>query len=145
MSPCIALVDDQALVRAGLRALLERQGLSIAFEADSGEALLEAIAATPVDVVLSDIRMAGMDGIEALRRLRARGDATPVLLLTTFDEPELLLEATAAGRTVKTGQFPFRALGKATIVGEIDGFAKFVADADTGVLLGCHIIGPHDR
>jgi dihydrolipoamide dehydrogenase len=44
---------------------------------------------------------------------------------------------------VKTGQFPFRALGKATIVGEIDGFAKFVADADTGVLLGCHIIGPH--
>jgi dihydrolipoamide dehydrogenase len=52
-------------------------------------------------------------------------------------------EARAAGRSVKTGQFPFRALGKATIVGEVDGFAKFVADADTGVLLGCHIIGPH--
>lgn len=96
-APRIALVDDQALVRAGLRALLERQGLSIAFEADNGEALLEAIAAQPVDVVLSDIRMPGVDGLEALRRLRARGDATPVLMLTTFDEPDLLLEATEAG------------------------------------------------
>ena len=52
-------------------------------------------------------------------------------------------EAKAAGHDVKTGQFPFRALGKATIVGEIDGFAKFVADADSGLLLGCHIIGAH--
>jgi dihydrolipoamide dehydrogenase len=52
-------------------------------------------------------------------------------------------EAKAAGHTVKSGSFPFRALGKATIVGEVDGFAKFVADADTGVLLGAHIIGPH--
>ena len=52
-------------------------------------------------------------------------------------------EATAAGREVRTGQFPFRALGKATIVGEIDGFAKLVADAETGLLLGTHIIGPH--
>ncbi|HEX7066605.1 MAG TPA: FAD-dependent oxidoreductase, partial [Candidatus Limnocylindria bacterium] len=52
-------------------------------------------------------------------------------------------EARAAGREVKTGSFPFRALGKATIVGEIDGFAKFVADAGSGLLLGTHIIGPH--
>lgn len=97
MSLRLALVDDQALVRAGLRALLERQGLSIALEADSGEALLAAIEAHPVDVVLSDIRMPGLDGIAALRALRARGDATPVLLLTTFDEPDLLLEAAQAG------------------------------------------------
>jgi dihydrolipoamide dehydrogenase len=52
-------------------------------------------------------------------------------------------EARAAGREVKTGSFPFRALGKATIIGEIDGFAKLVADADSGLLLGTHIIGPH--
>ncbi|HJP71594.1 MAG TPA: dihydrolipoyl dehydrogenase [Candidatus Limnocylindria bacterium] len=52
-------------------------------------------------------------------------------------------EAKAAGREVKTGSFPFRALGKATIVGEIDGFAKLVADAGSGLLLGAHIIGPH--
>ncbi|MBA4170262.1 MAG: dihydrolipoyl dehydrogenase [Chloroflexi bacterium] len=52
-------------------------------------------------------------------------------------------EAKAAGHEVNTGSFPFRALGKATIVGEIDGFAKLVADAKTGRLLGTHIIGPH--
>ena len=52
-------------------------------------------------------------------------------------------EARESGHEVKTGSFPFRALGKATIVGEIDGFAKFVADAGSGELLGAHIIGPH--
>jgi dihydrolipoamide dehydrogenase len=52
-------------------------------------------------------------------------------------------EAKADGREIKVGSFPFRALGKATIVGEIDGFAKLIADAETGVLLGAHIIGPH--
>jgi len=52
-------------------------------------------------------------------------------------------EAREQGRNVKVGSFPFRALGKATIVGEIDGFAKMVADADTGELLGAHLIGPH--
>lgn len=93
----IALADDQALVRAGLRALLERQGLVIAFEADSGEALLEQLAAQPVDVVLSDIRMPGLDGIAMLDVLRQRGDTTPVLLLTTFDDSDLLLRARDAG------------------------------------------------
>ena len=93
----IALADDQALVRAGLRALLERPGIEIVFEVDSGTALLAQLQTRPVDVVLSDIRMPGMDGIEALAALRARGDATPVLLLTTFDDSDLLLRATDAG------------------------------------------------
>src|SRR5689334_16085156 len=65
----VALADDQALVRAGLRALLERQGIAIAFEADDGEQLLAQLAAQPVDVVLSDIRMPRVDGIEALQQL----------------------------------------------------------------------------
>ncbi len=52
-------------------------------------------------------------------------------------------EAVEAGHEVKTGSFPFRAIGKATIVGEIDGFAKLVADAATGRILGAHVIGPH--
>ncbi|HWS77902.1 MAG TPA: response regulator transcription factor, partial [Thermomonas sp.] len=89
----IALADDQALVRAGLRALLQQQGLGIAFEADDGQALLDGLQSEQVDIVLSDIRMPGMDGIAALEALRARGDATPVLLLTTFDDAELLLRA----------------------------------------------------
>ncbi|RPH36398.1 MAG: dihydrolipoyl dehydrogenase [Chloroflexi bacterium] len=67
----------------------------------------------------------------------------------TFCRPEIAsvglseAEASAAGHEVKVGSFPFRALGKATIVGEVDGFAKFVADAGTVQLLGAHIIGPH--
>ena len=93
----IALADDQALVRAGLRALLERHGIHTVLEADSGENLLARLAQQSVDVVLSDIRMPGLDGIEALRQLRARGDHTPVLLLTTFDDSDLLLRARDAG------------------------------------------------
>jgi DNA-binding NarL/FixJ family response regulator len=93
----VALADDQALVRAGLRALLQGLGVQVVLEAEDGQALLDALATQPVDVVLSDIRMPGLDGIEALRQLRARGDATPCLLLTTFDESDLLLRASEAG------------------------------------------------
>lgn len=93
----IALADDQSLVRAGLRALLEQQGITIAFEAENGDDLLAKLSSHRIDLILSDIRMPGMDGIEALAALRARGDATPVLLLTTFDDSDLLLRATDAG------------------------------------------------
>lgn len=94
----IALADDQALVRAGLKALLESfSDIQVAVEVDDGDDLLDALAATPVDVVLSDIRMPGVTGIEALRRLRERGDMTPLILLTTFDDRELLLEAVELG------------------------------------------------
>ncbi|WP_435014159.1 response regulator [Xanthomonas arboricola] len=93
----IALADDQILVRAGLRALLQQQGVEVVCEADDGLGLLDALVSTTVDVVLSDIRMPGVDGIQALQQLRARGDRTPVLLLTTFDDSDLLLRATEAG------------------------------------------------
>lgn len=96
-SPRIALVDDQALIRAGLRALLQQLGITIVFEADSGDALLEQIAEQPVQLILSDIRMPGLDGIQALKALRERGDQTPCVFLTTFDESDLLLRATEAG------------------------------------------------
>ncbi|MCC5069584.1 response regulator transcription factor [Xanthomonas campestris] len=93
----IALADDQVLVRAALRALLQQQGITVVCEADDGQALLDALATHHVDVVLSDIRMPGLDGIAALEQLRARGDRTPVLLLTTFDDSDLLLRACGAG------------------------------------------------
>ncbi|WP_312916751.1 response regulator transcription factor [Stenotrophomonas sp.] len=96
-SPRIALVDDQALIRAGLRALLLQLGVTIVFEADSGDALLDQLSQQPVQLILSDIRMPGMDGIQALKALRARGDQTPCVFLTTFDESDLLLRATEAG------------------------------------------------
>ncbi|WOB51256.1 response regulator transcription factor [Xanthomonas hydrangeae] len=93
----IALADDQVLVRAGLRALLQQQGVEVVCEADDGQSLLDALVINTVDVVLSDIRMPGLDGIQALQQLRDRGDRTPVLLLTTFDDSDLLLRATEVG------------------------------------------------
>jgi DNA-binding NarL/FixJ family response regulator len=94
----IALADDQALVLRGLAALLAKfHDLQIVLEAHDGRALLEALATRPVDVIVSDIRMPGLDGIALIRALRSRGDATPVILLTTFDDPEALLAAVDAG------------------------------------------------
>lgn len=94
----IALVDDQALVLKGLSALLaEFADLEIALESLDASLLADALDQRPVDVVVSDIRMPGLDGIGLIRRLRERGDATPVILLTTFDDSELLLRAVEAG------------------------------------------------
>ncbi|RRU15307.1 response regulator transcription factor [Stenotrophomonas sp. 278] len=93
----VALADDQALVRAGLRALLQGLGIQVVLEADDGQGLLDGLVHQQVDVVLSDVRMPGVDGITATRQLRERGDATPLLLLTTFDESDLLLQSSQAG------------------------------------------------
>lgn len=94
----IALADDQALVRSGLTALLAGfPQLQLVVQADDGQALLDALAAAPADVILSDIRMPGLDGFGLVRALRARGDATPVVLLTTFDDEDLPLRAAEAG------------------------------------------------
>lgn len=94
----VALADDQALVRSGLTALLAGfDDLELVAEAGDGDALLAAIGGTPVDVILSDIRMPGLDGFGLVRTLRDRGDATPVVLLTTFDEDSLALAAAEAG------------------------------------------------
>lgn len=94
----IALADDQALVRSGLRALLQHLGgIEVVVEATDGAGLLKALVYARVDVVLADIRMPGHSGIEVVRALRDRGDYTPVLLLTTFDEPALLQGAMKAG------------------------------------------------
>lgn len=94
----IALADDQALIRSGLAALLAGlPGLEVALQAADGAALLDALAHTPVAVIVSDIRMPRLSGLELVRALRERGDATPVLLLTTFDDPGLLQAARAAG------------------------------------------------
>ncbi len=98
MTVRIALADDQALIREGLKSVInDLPGLEVAAEAASGEPLLAALEQHAVDLVVSDIRMPGVDGIELCRRLRARGDAPPVLLLTTFDDSELMLAAVEAG------------------------------------------------
>lgn len=94
----LALADDQALVRSGLRALLSAwDDLRVDVEAGDGDELLQALQSNPVDVVLSDIRMPGVDGLQAVSALRARGDRTPVILLTTFDECDFALRAADSG------------------------------------------------
>ena len=103
MSPAVApwrlaLADDQALVRSGLAALLDGfSQLQVVVQAGDGGSLLAAIEHEPVDVILSDIRMPGLDGFGLLEALRAAGNTTPVILLTTFDEPDLTLRAAECG------------------------------------------------
>jgi DNA-binding NarL/FixJ family response regulator len=93
----IALADDQALVREGLKLVLRGLDIDIAVEAADGRELIDKLATAPVDVIVSDVRMPALSGIEALRALRARGDRTPMILLTTFDDSAVLLEAVEAG------------------------------------------------
>jgi DNA-binding NarL/FixJ family response regulator len=101
----VLLVDDQELVRAGLRGILRSQfGFDIVGECADGTTVVAAVAALTPDVVLMDVRMPLVDGVQATRALRALDDAPPVLALTTFDDDEVLagmLRAGASGFVLK--------------------------------------------
>ncbi|CAN7455838.1 response regulator [Mycolicibacterium frederiksbergense] len=100
----VLLVDDQDLVRSGLRRILRRKdGFVVVAECSDGDEVLDALAEQSVDVVVMDLRMKRVDGIEATRRLSDTG-GPPVLALTTFNEDDLLsgvLRAGAAGFVLK--------------------------------------------
>ena len=94
----ILLVDDQRLMREGLRILLELEpDLEIAGEATNGQEALDTYAEIEPDVVLMDVRMPGMDGVEATWRLRERWPSALVIILTTFDDDEYVFEGLRAG------------------------------------------------
>lgn len=94
----LLLVDDQRLMRDGLRTLLELEpDLQVAGEAENGEAALELYPQLSPDVVLMDIRMPVMDGVEATRRLRETWPEARVIILTTFDDDEYVFEGLRAG------------------------------------------------
>lgn len=94
----VGLVDDQTLVRAGIRALLSLvPDVEVAFEAEDGASALRSLQATGVDVILLDLRMPGLDGIGVLRALRGQGTLPPAIILTTFDDDALMLEAIRLG------------------------------------------------
>ena len=94
----VVFVDDQALVRAGLEALLKSlPGIELIRCAGDAATLLTHIEFDRPDVVISDIRMPGLSGIALTSALRQKRITTPVLLLTTFEDPSLFLQARKAG------------------------------------------------
>ena len=99
--PCpvrVVLADDEPLMRAGLRTVLEAGGsVQVVGQAEDGSTLLAAVAAHRPDVVLVDVQMPGMSGLEALRLLCARPDAPPAAVLTTFDLDDYVAEALRIG------------------------------------------------
>jgi DNA-binding NarL/FixJ family response regulator len=94
----VVLVDDQQMVRAGFRMLLDSQpDLTVVGEAGDGQEALDLLAGTACDVVLMDVRMPRLDGVEATRALAARPGSPQVLVLTTFDLDEYAFAAIRAG------------------------------------------------
>ena len=94
----VLLVDDDALVRSGLRMMLAgAPQIEVVGEADDGRGVLGAVDKHRPDVVMMDIRMPQLDGIEATRLLRAQPAPPDVIVLTTFDADELVLRALRAG------------------------------------------------
>ncbi len=94
----VVVVDDQELVRIGFRLILERAGLAVLGEAADGIEAVEVVGDLRPDVVLMDIRMPRLDGVEATRRIGALPPPVPrVLVLTTFDLDEYVYEAVRAG------------------------------------------------
>ena len=94
----ILLVDDQRLMREGLRTLLELEsGLRVVGEASQGQEALDQYASLQPDVVLMDVRMPVMDGVESTRQLMSQWPRCRVIILTTFDDDEYVFEGLRAG------------------------------------------------
>jgi DNA-binding NarL/FixJ family response regulator len=93
----VLLADDQTLVRTGLKLILELAGIEVVGEAADGAEAVELARRLKPDVALMDVRMPGMDGIEATRRIGLAGLRTRVLVLTTFDLDEYVYDALRAG------------------------------------------------
>jgi DNA-binding NarL/FixJ family response regulator len=95
----VVIADDQVLVRTGFRMILMSEGIDVVGEAANGEEALRVVREVRPDVVLMDIRMPGMDGLEATRRLLGGSDTEPprVIILTTFDLDQYVYSAITAG------------------------------------------------
>ncbi|MBK9945133.1 MAG: response regulator transcription factor [Kouleothrix sp.] len=94
----VLIVDDQSLIRAGIQALLSRKpDIVVVGQAANGDEALRQVAALDPDVVLMDIRMPGVDGVEATRRLVERKARAGIIILTTFQDDANVFSALAAG------------------------------------------------
>ena len=95
--PRVVIVDDQSLVRTGFRMILTADGIEVVGEASDGASAVAEVRRVKPDVVLMDIRMPTMDGLEATRRILASDEATRVIILTTFDLDQYVYAALSAG------------------------------------------------
>ncbi|HET8844621.1 MAG TPA: response regulator transcription factor [Ktedonobacteraceae bacterium] len=94
----VVIADDHPIVRTGLRLMLGMaEGIELVGEAPDGSAALHLISQTQPDVVLMDLRMPVMDGLEAIERIRAEWPQIAVIVLTTYDEDDLMLRSLQAG------------------------------------------------
>ena len=94
----VVLADDHELVRAGIQGLIELlPGVEVAAQAGSGEELLAALEGVEPDLVITDIHMPGMDGVETVAKIRSRLPSIPILVLSMFDTAEMVQRAVASG------------------------------------------------
>lgn len=94
----VLIVDDQPLICTGIAALLGRKSdIDVVGQAGNGREALDLVAALDPDIVLMDVMMPVMDGVEATRQLAARGPRPAVIMLTTFHDDERVLQSIAAG------------------------------------------------
>ncbi len=109
MSIDVLIADDQALVRAGFRMILEAdESLRVVAEANDGAHAVEAARRTSPDIVLMDIRMPVMDGLEATRKIVATDDPPRVLILTTYDLDEYVFDALSPVQRIPAQMSPPR-------------------------------------
>src|SRR5260370_10265725 len=93
----VLLADDHALIRQGLKALLEKQGFQVVGEASDGQEALRSVEKTQPDVAIVDISMPVLNGIDAARELKKSSPKTKVILLTQHDEDQYVTESFRAG------------------------------------------------
>jgi DNA-binding NarL/FixJ family response regulator len=93
----VAVVDDHPVVRQGLRSFLEAQGFDVVGEAASGDEAVTLVVECRPDVLLTDLVMPGVDGVEAIRRIRAAGQDVGILVLTSFSGADQVIPAIQAG------------------------------------------------
>lgn len=132
----ILLVDDQDLIRAGLRTILDASGYDVVGDVADGFAALTFLEHTDVDVVLMDIRMPGIDGVETTRRIRERisAERTRILILTTFEHDDLVVAALRAGADGFLGKVVGPGELTAAIGDVVDGAGALSAAARTAVI-----------